>query len=321
MSLSGKVAIVTGASRGCGRGIALQLAEAGCTLFITARKPEESLSSQLKYLPTLEDTAEECKKRGAKCYHFYVNHSDMAEVEQFFEKVAQITDNQLDILVNNAFSAVTKCGSSDKRKFFEKEPEIWDDINNVGLRNQYYCSVFGTRLMSKNGMKGLIVNISSLGGIMYLFNVAYGVGKMAIDRMSSDIAHELRDTDITVISLWPSAVRTELIINMLESSTGSWGKTENQMFLNGESIEYCGKAVVAIAADTDRKVWNGSTLISTDMGNYYSYADIDGRVPTNLRSLRGLLQISRHETMASWFPSWLNLPGWALTLWQNKISH
>uniref|UniRef100_A0A1I7UAD4 NAD(P)-binding protein n=1 Tax=Caenorhabditis tropicalis TaxID=1561998 RepID=A0A1I7UAD4_9PELO len=278
MFLNGKTAIVTGASRGCGRGIALQLAEAGCTLFITARLPEKSLSSQLTYLPTLEETAEECRKRGGKCYPHYVDHSNMTEVEEFFEEVARVTDNQLDILVNNAFSAVTKCGSGDTRKFFEKDPEIWDDINNVGLRNQYYCSVFGTRIMNKNGMKGLIVNISSLGGIMYLFNVAYGAGKMAIDRMSSDIAHELRDTDITVISLWPSAVRTELIINMLETSSGSWGKTENQMFLNGESIEYCGKAVVAIAGDSDRKVWNGSTLITTDMGNYYSYTDVDGKI-------------------------------------------
>ncbi|CAO4385054.1 unnamed protein product [Caenorhabditis nigoni] len=321
MSLKGKVAIVTGASRGCGRGIALQLAEAGCTLFITARCPEESLSSQLTYLPTLEDTGEECRKRGGTCYPHYIDHSDMTAVEEFFNEVARKTDNQLDILVNNAFSAVTKCGSGDTRKFFEKDPEIWDDINNVGLRNQYYCSVFGTRIMSKNGMKGFIVNISSLGGIMYLFNVAYGAGKMAIDRISSDIAHELRDTDITVVSLWPSAVRTELIINMLETSAGSWGKTENDMFLNGESIEYCGKAVVAIASDPKRKLWNGSTLITTDMGCYYKYTDIDGRIPTNMRSLRGLLMLAGHQTMASWCPVWVNLPGWALTLWQNKINH
>lgn len=321
MSLNGKIAIVTGASRGCGRGIALQLAEAGCTLFITARSPEKSLSSQFTYLPTLESTAEECRKRGGVCYLHYIDHSNMTEVEEFFEKVARFTNNQLDILVNNAFSAVTKCGSGDTRKFFEKDPEIWDDINNVGLRNQYYCSVFGTRIMNKNGMKGLIVNISSLGGIMYLFNVAYGAGKMAIDRMSSDIAHELRDTDVTVISLWPSAVRTELIINMLETSAGSWGKTENQMFLNGESIEYCGKAVVSLASDPDKRIWNGSTLITTDMGNYYSYTDIDGRVPTNMRSLRGLLMLAGHQTMAGWCPVWVNLPGWALTLWQNKINH
>ncbi|CAI2357059.1 unnamed protein product [Caenorhabditis sp. 36 PRJEB53466] len=321
MSLRGKVAVVTGASRGCGRGIALQLAEAGCTVFVTSRKPQQSLSCEMSKLPNLEETAEECRRRGGICHPYYVDHSKLEEVEEFFKEVAKVSNNQLDILVNNAFSAVTRCGSGDSERFFEKDLEIWEDVNNVGLRNQYYCNVFGTRQMMKNGGKGLIVNISSLGGIMYLFNVPYGVGKMAIDRMSSDISHELRDTDITVVSLWPSAVRTELIVNMLETSTGSWGKTENQMFLNGESIEYSGKAIVAIASDPNRKAWSGATLISTDMGNYYSFKDIDGRVPTSLRGLRGLLMLSGHYAMASWCPAWINLPGWAITLWQNKIKH
>ncbi|CAD6187468.1 unnamed protein product [Caenorhabditis auriculariae] len=321
MSLEGRVAVVTGASRGIGRGIALQLAEAGFRLFITARKPTESLSTQFSFLPTLEDTANECRLRGSECREFYVDHGKMEEVAEFFELVARETNNQLDILVNNAFSAVTKCGSGDTRKFFEKEPEMWDEINNVGLRNQYYCSVYGARIMNKNGGKGFIVNISSLGGIMYLFNVAYGAGKMAIDRMSADMAHELLETDITVVSLWPGAVRTELIINMLENSSGSWGKTENAMFLNGESIEYSGKCVVALANDPLRHHKTGSILITSDLGRQYGFSDTDGRQPANLRSLRGLLQLSGYLKLGNWVPSWFTVPGWVITLSQNKILH
>ncbi|CAB3400182.1 unnamed protein product [Caenorhabditis bovis] len=319
MSLSGKYAIVTGASRGCGRGIALQLAEAGCIVFITGRKPNNSLSSKLTYLPTLQDTAEECRKRGGECHPFYVDHSNMDEVEKFFEEVSNITNGKLHILVNNAYSAVTKCGSGNTQKFYEREVDLWDEVNNVGLRNHYYCSVYGARMMANTDDECLIINVSSLGGILYLFNVPYGAGKMAIDRMSADMALELQNSNITVVSIWPGAVRTELIINMLENDAGSWGKTENEMFIKGESIEYPGKAVVAIASDPKHHKLNGATLITSDLGAYYNFKDIDGRIPTNLRSLKGLLMLAGYHSLATWCPEWFKLPGWAITVWQNKI--
>ncbi|CAI5455222.1 unnamed protein product [Caenorhabditis angaria] len=322
LPLSGKFAIVTGASRGIGKGIALQLCQAGCTVFITGRKPENSLSSKLTYLSTLQETAQDCRDRGGKCLPFYVDHSDIKEVEKFFQKVAEITGNKLDILVNNVFSAVTNCGSGDTRKFFEKDPELWNDINNVGLQNHYYCNVYASRIMIQNpNDQCLLVNVSSIGGILYLFNTAYGVGKIAKDRMAADMGVELKDTNISAISLWPGAVRTELIMHMLETSDGNWGSEQNKMFWEGESTEFPGKCIVAIFNDRNMKGWNSSTVITADIGNYYKFRDIDGRKPANLREFKSLLNLTGHTTLASWIPSWVMLPGWMIAVWQNKINY
>ncbi|VDN42376.1 unnamed protein product [Gongylonema pulchrum] len=141
----------------------------------------------------------------------YVDHSDMSEVEKLFKRIEQDTNGQLDILVNNAFSAIKSIGDVDGRKFWEMEPELWDQVNNVGLRNHYYCSVYAARMMAKR-QTGLIINISSAGGLFYLFTVPYGVGKAAMDRMASDMAVELRSREVTVVSLWPGVVRTEVLI-------------------------------------------------------------------------------------------------------------
>src|SRR5688572_22663953 len=109
------------------------------------------------------------------------------------------------------------------RGFWEATPELWDTINNVGLRNHYFCSVYAARLMVKRAKGGLIVNISSIGGGTYLFGVAYGVGKAGCDRMAKDMAKELRPHNITVVSLWPGAVKTELMTRLAEAGKISTG--------------------------------------------------------------------------------------------------
>ncbi|PIO63418.1 oxidoreductase, short chain dehydrogenase/reductase family protein [Teladorsagia circumcincta] len=182
MALGGQVAIVTGASRGIGRGIALQLGEAGATVYVTGRKPSQSDAAVLDYLPKLEQVANEITSRGGRGIAAFVDHSNMDEVKAFFERVERDHNGQLDIL--------TLIGSAEK-PFYECPPEMWDEVNNVGLRNHYYCSVYAARMMANN-RSGLIVNVSSAGGLRYLFNVPYGVGKQALDRMSADMAVELK---------------------------------------------------------------------------------------------------------------------------------
>ncbi|XGW25435.1 hypothetical protein V3C99_006675 [Haemonchus contortus] len=311
MSLAGQIAIVTGASRGIGRGIALQLGEAGATVYITGRKPAQSESAVIDKLPKLEQVANEVTSRGGRGIAAYVDHSNMEEVKAFFEKVEHDHNGQLDILVNNAYSAVTTLMGSIDKPFYECPPEMWDEVNNVGLRNHYFCSVYASRIMANN-RSGLIVNISSAGGLRYLFNVPYGVGKQALDRMSADMALELKPKNVCVVSIWPGAVRTELITNLLNTPQAAMSDEHVSVFREGETPEYPGKAVVALACDDRRMEKTGRILITADMGNEYGFRDIDGRDPPNMRSLSFLLSHSGYKQTAELIPSWVKVPGWLL---------
>uniref|UniRef100_A0A914WP64 Dehydrogenase/reductase SDR family member 1 n=1 Tax=Plectus sambesii TaxID=2011161 RepID=A0A914WP64_9BILA len=326
MSLAGKIALVTGASRGIGRGIALQLGEAGATVYVTGRKPAASLSASQSDLPTLLKTADEVTERGGKGIAVYCDHADPDDIKQLFERIASETQGVLDILVNNAYSGVTAITESQGKKFWETEPLIWDEINNVGLRNHYICAVYASRLMVARG-KGLIITISSAGGLRYLFNVAYGVGKAANDRMAADMAHELYKYGVTAISLWPGAVRTELITKFVDSGKFGSGSgkgemsaaTVKNMFENGETIEYSGKAVVALATDSNVLDKTGRVLITGDLGREYGFLDIDGRSPPTIRSVKAALQFASYHRLASWIPEWVRVPGWMITASVSKL--
>ncbi|GMT22751.1 hypothetical protein PFISCL1PPCAC_14048, partial [Pristionchus fissidentatus] len=277
MSLRGQIAIVTGASRGIGQGIALQLGEAGATVYVTGRKPAQSSGNLSNGFPTLEQTAKEITDRGGKGIAAYVDHGDMKQVEEFFTKIESETGGQLDILVNNAYAAVDFVfdEKTQRSKFYETPAESWDLVNNVGLRNHYFCSVYASRIMTKN-RKGLIVNISSAGGLTYLFNVAYGIGKQAVDRMAADMAVELKSDGVTCVSLWPGAVRTQLIQGVLDKG----GNVKAQMsdtFAEGETTEYAGKAIVALASDKNMMDKTGRILATMDLGDEYGFVDIDGK--------------------------------------------
>ncbi|KAK6045133.1 oxidoreductase, short chain dehydrogenase/reductase family protein [Cooperia oncophora] len=252
-----------------------------------------------------------------------VDHSNMDEVKAFFEKVERDHNGQLDILVNNAYSAVKTIIAMTDKPFYECPPEMWDEVNNVGLRNHYFCSVYASRMMVKNG-SGLIVNISSIGGLRYFFNVPYGVGKQALDRMSADMALELKASwsnpkNVCVVSLWPGAVRTELITNLLNTAHAAASDERAQMFREGETTEYSGKAVVALASDDRRMEKTGRVLMTADMGNEYGYKDIDDRYPPNFRSVSFLLHYGGFKQTAEWIPSWVRLPGWLLWGAHNRL--
>ena len=146
-----------------------------------------------------------------------VDHSKDEQVEALFNKIKTENNGRLDILVNNAFAGVDVIfNPGNKRsKFYNLDPaEQWDALNGVGLRNHFMCTVYASRLMVKR-TEGLIVNISSAGGIRYLFNAAYGIGKAACDRMAADCAIEFRESNITMVSLWPGPVKTEYVQDKL----------------------------------------------------------------------------------------------------------
>ncbi|VDP71225.1 unnamed protein product [Echinostoma caproni] len=328
-SLKDHICLVTGASRGIGRGIAIGLGERGATVYITGRtlKSTDADESGL----SLESTAAEIKSRGGVAIPVAVDHSNEKQVTALFERIQREQKGRLDVLVNNAFAAVSLIRKTHKKAFYEFEDvspgEAWDIVNNVGLRNNYVCATLAARMMvnyqrnlqeqghPENLQAGLIVNVSSVGAKTFLFSTLYGVGeslvefrtivnnvylclpnvhagKCGIDRMSHDMAIELKqhNNHISVISLWPGVVRTE---HMLET----------------ESPELSGRVVAHLAAEPDaiKLARSGQVILVSDVATQYGIMDTDGKPPAHMRSLRTLLYMGGYS-LASMVPSFVRIP-------------
>lgn len=315
------VCLVTGASRGIGRGIALQLGEAGATVYITGRtlKPRDSDTIG----GSLEETAAEIERRGGKCHAVVCDHADDSSIKALFEQIKEEQGGRLDILVNNAYSAVGKIMANLKVPFWEQGVEMWDAVNNVGLRNNYICAVYASQIMVPRG-SGLIVNVSSAGGLRYIFNVAYGVGKEAMDRMAADMAIELKTHGVACISLWPGAVRTEEIEGamnkgQLDGTFQDSNVSAKDVFKEGESTEYAGKAIVALAKDPQLMQMTGRILMTAELGAHYGFKDVDGRQIVSMRCMQAALAAKGHTRLAAVTPSWVKIPYWMFALGGNKF--
>ncbi|KJH47742.1 oxidoreductase, short chain dehydrogenase/reductase family protein [Dictyocaulus viviparus] len=314
--LEGQIALVTGASRGIGRGIALQLGQSGATVYITGRSPEMSLQSQYQNLPSLEKTANDIRQRGGKAIPVYCDHTNHVEIAHLFDRINNENNGKLNILVNSAYSGVKDMADAASVPFFEADPLLWDAINNVGLRNNYICCVHAARMMVKR-KSGLIVNISSAGGLQYTFNVPYGVGKAALDRMSADMAVELSPHGVSVVSLWPGMVRTEFAEvlrseDKLEKMVQQTKEQLDKAFKESESPEFAGKAVVALAADEKVQKKSGKILMTYDLANEYGYKDIDGGMPMDIRRVTTALEFFGFNRFANIVPSFLRIPLWGM---------
>ncbi|XP_060080394.1 dehydrogenase/reductase SDR family member 1-like [Ylistrum balloti] len=316
MSLKGKVCVVTGASRGIGRGIALQLGQAGATVYITGR----TLQSSGDVIGSLTDTAREVEERGGQCIPLQCDHSNDEDIKKLFQTIDKQQDGQLDLLVNNAYSAVKMISENRGTPFWEQPMTMWDTVNDVGLRNHYICSIHAARMMVPR-RSGLIVNISSGGGLRYLFNIPYGVGKEACDRMAADCAVELKRHNVAFVSVWPGAVRTEVINQLSQSRNRDKGKDSGINFDEGETTEYAGKAIVNLL--TDKNLVNkksGKILLTSDLAYEYGFKDIDGRQPPSIRQLSFLLgQNPKTAWMANWTPGFVYVPKWLLAQGGNKF--
>ncbi|WP_067545006.1 SDR family NAD(P)-dependent oxidoreductase [Nocardia crassostreae] len=272
--LAGRVAVVTGASRGIGKGIALELGAAGATVFVTGRTTTPG------HLPgTVHATAAEIDELGGTGVAVVCDHRDDAAVEKLFERV-KYECGQLDVLVNNVYNSPAAARWLG-RKFWEVPPKAWDETFDIGVRSHYVASVFAAPLLIDAG--GLIVNVSSPGAQRYMHNAVYGVGKTAVDRLTADFAHDLAETGVTAVSLWPGIVDTELLQLVPADDQGRRLVTlpgEGTFDLAAaESPRFPGRAVVALAADPDRKARSGAAWKVADLAEIYGFTDIDGRVP------------------------------------------
>lgn len=272
--LGGSVAVVTGASRGIGKGIALELGAAGATVFVTGRTATPGR------LPgTVHGTAAEIDAAGGVGIPFVCDHRDDDAVQRLFERVRD-EYGRLDALVNNVYNAPAAARWLGK-PFWEVPPTAWDETFDVGVRSHYAAAVFAAPLLIES--HGLIVNISSPGARRYMHNAVYGVAKTALDRLTADLAHDLTDSAVTVVSLWPGIVNTELLQMVPADAEGRRLVTlpgEGTYDLEAaESPRFPGRAVVALATDPARRERTGTAWRVADLADHYGFTDVDGRVP------------------------------------------
>lgn len=267
-TLSGKVAVVTGASRGAGRGIAVTLGEAGATVYVTGRSVRGEATTE--NLPgTIEETAEMVTARGGGGIAVRCDHTCDSDVEELFRRV-QRDHEGIDLLVNNAWGGYEHHDyQSFSAPFYEQPVRHWEGMFTAGVRATLVASRFAVPLLARR--QGLIVNITAWDRDKFLVNVFYDVAKNAINRMTYGIARDLRTRNVAAIAVGPGFMRTERVVAAFEA-------VGNKDYLNfTESPEYVGRAVVALASDQKIMEKSGRVFAVGDLAEEYGFSDIDGR--------------------------------------------
>ncbi|NUN66754.1 SDR family NAD(P)-dependent oxidoreductase (plasmid) [Pseudanabaena biceps] len=315
-NLKGKVVLVTGASRGIGKGIAVALGEAGALVYITGRSVNSDSSDPIS--SSLLDTKSDVEKTGGICIAVPVDHSNDEQVKSLFEQINREQNGQLDLLVNNAYGGVRSLISSNGKPFWESDINLWDACNQVGLRSHYVASHFAAKMMTQR-KQGLIVTISSWGGLAPIFGVAYGTGKSACDRMAADMAVELKPFNVASVSLWPGIVGTEqfhqLANDNLERNESNLGVAVIADKFNWETPLFVGRVIAALCNDPDLMKRTGKIQIGAELAPHYGVFDEYKQRPVSLRSLRFLLSqaLPNLKSRAKFIPDLL-VPWWLILL-------
>jgi NAD(P)-dependent dehydrogenase (short-subunit alcohol dehydrogenase family) len=273
IDLHGKIVLVTGASRGVGKGIAAGLGEAGATVYLTGRTVDAGKA--FVSLPgDIYQTAAEVQRLGGAAIPLRCDHSQDGEVIALFERI-RVESGRLDILVNNVWGGYEFYNDGTefwKEKGFWTVPiSRWDSSFQSGVRAHYVASQLAAPLMIAQAT-GLIVNISSLGARQMDAGVSYSVAKAADDRMAACMAHELRPHNVAVVSLYPGLVRTEAVLKAAAYFDLS----------NSESPQFIGRVIAGLASDPVVMEKSGQVLVAAELALEYGITDIDGRQPRPL---------------------------------------
>ena len=277
-TLAGKVAVVTGASRGIGKGIALALGANGATVYVTGR----TVSPGVHPLPgTVGETAAEVDRRGGTGIAVQVDHSEDEQVAALFDQVRR-EQGRLDILVNNALAIPEDL--TDPEPFWEKPLSNWEMVD-VGVRSNFVAAWHAAQIMTGQGT-GLIVAISGYVGVTYTYGVVFGMCKAAVDRMARDMAIELQPHNIASISLWQGLTLTERAqANLARNPEMTKATVTNPAIAC--SPEFPGLVIAALATDPQLMRRSGGTFIAAELAAEYGITDLDGKVIPSLRAQRG----------------------------------
>lgn len=272
-----RVAVVTGASRGAGKGIALALGAAGLTVYVTGRSQREGDAA----LPgSVQTTADAVTQAGGRGVAVLCDHADDAQVAALFERV-QLEQGRLDLLVNNACTIPDELTQSGP---FWQKPLHMLDLLNVGMRSHYVASWHAARLMAAQG-SGLIVHTSSYGSVCYMHGPAYGAGKAAVDKMAHDMAIDLRPHGVAVVSLWMGLLRTERTERALQDP--EMARKYAASVPHMESPQFPGRVIAALLGDPALMKRSGKVWIDAELALKLSVSDIDGRQPPSYRNALG----------------------------------
>lgn len=277
------VAIVTGASRGAGRGIAVALGSHGCTVYVTGR----TINKGDHPLPgTISETAQAVTAAGGKGIAVACDHADDAAVEALFAKVLA-EQGRIDLLVNNAaaiYDEIMLPGA-----FWEKPLKLGDLIN-VGIRSGYVASWHAAKAMAQQN-SGLIVFTSASGAAHYSLGPAYGAHKVAMDKMAFDIAADFRysGVDAAAVSIWMGALLTDRLKAIIANDTAKYGHLEGAC----ENPEFTGHVIWEVFKDPNCAALNGQTVVGAAIARNYGLTD-QGRVPRTAQELYGVEPIQFH---------------------------
>lgn len=273
-TLAGKIALVTGASRGVGKGVALGLGEVGATVYVTGRTEQEGHAA-IPLPGTIHQTAEEVTAIGGRGIAIRCDHSDDEQTRAVFAQIAREQNGRLDVLVNNVWGGYEHFNDGTEfwkeAGFWDAPLARWDTMFAAGVRAHYACSALAAPLLIAR-RAGLIVTISFQAGQKSDLGVAYGAAKAADDHMIACMAHELRPHNVCAVSLYPGLVRTEAVLKAAEHFDLS----------NSESPQFTGRAVAALAADPDVLKKSGR-VTNADLADEYGFCDVDGARPTSSR--------------------------------------
>jgi NAD(P)-dependent dehydrogenase (short-subunit alcohol dehydrogenase family) len=285
--LSGKVALVAGATRGAGRGIAVELGAAGARVYVTGRTTRTQ-RSELNRPETIEETAELVQQAGGEGIAVQVDHLDPAQVEALITRIER-EQGRLDILVNDVWGADF---------LIEWNVPLWEHSLENGLRmlrlaidTHIITSHFALPLLIKNS-GGLVVEITDgtaeYNNAKYRVSLFYDLAKTSVIRIAWALAEELRPYQCTAVSLTPGWLRSEQMLDNYGVSEAKWRDAiaKQPHFVITETPRYVGRAVAHLAGDPEVARWSGQSLSSGQLANVYGFTDLDGSQPDAWRYVR-----------------------------------